>query len=89
MDIDNLTITKLVMDLKLAAENCPRCAGSRETIFTSRGRDNIVNCLECEPIYQSPGDPGSRPGISETEAISCNSKQLAGSRRMLSRIDNY
>jgi uncharacterized Zn finger protein len=51
MDIDNLTITKLVMDLKLAAENCPRCAGSRETIFTSRGRDNIVNCLECEPFY--------------------------------------
>ncbi|MGO9620860.1 MAG: hypothetical protein ACLPT6_05585 [Desulfobaccales bacterium] len=51
MDIDNLTIAKLVMDLKLAAENCPRCAGSREAVFTSRGRDNIVNCLECEPIY--------------------------------------
>ncbi len=51
MDLDNLTLTKLVADLKLAAENCPRCAGSRETIFTSRGRDNIVNCLECEPIY--------------------------------------
>jgi uncharacterized Zn finger protein len=51
MDIENLTLTKLVADLRLAAVNCPRCSGSRETIFTSRGRDNIVNCLECEPIY--------------------------------------
>ncbi len=52
MDLDNLTISRLVKDLKLAAENCPRCEGTRETIFTSRGRDNIVNCLECEPVHQ-------------------------------------
>ncbi|MGP8051887.1 MAG: hypothetical protein ACLPYB_14915 [Desulfobaccales bacterium] len=52
MDLDDLTISRLVKDLKLAAENCPRCEGTRETIFTSRGRDNIVNCLECEPVHQ-------------------------------------
>jgi hypothetical protein len=53
MDIDNVTITKLVADLKLAAQNCPKCEGTRETVFTSRGRDNIVPCLECEPIYNA------------------------------------
>ena len=51
MDIGNLTLTKLVADLKLAAAKCPKCEGTRETVFTARGRDNIVNCLECEPIY--------------------------------------
>jgi|GEM_PF-526120 hypothetical protein len=51
MDIDNMTLSKLVKELKLAAENCPKCAGTRETVFTSRGRDNIVNCLECEPLH--------------------------------------
>ena len=53
MDIDHLPITKLVADLKLAAQNCPKCEGTRETVFTARGRDNVVNCLECEPIYQA------------------------------------
>jgi len=24
-------------------------------VFTSRGRDNIVNCLECEPIHEALG----------------------------------
>ena len=52
MEIENLTLAKLVDELKLAAEQCPRCDGTRETIFTSRGRDNIVNCLECEPIHR-------------------------------------
>ncbi|MGA8571101.1 MAG: hypothetical protein ACLP7A_01500 [Desulfobaccales bacterium] len=51
MDIDYLTLSKLVKELQLAAENCPKCAGTRETVFTSRGRDNIVNCLECEPVH--------------------------------------
>ncbi len=51
MDIDSLTIAKLAQDLRLAAENCPRCAGSKETVFTSRGRDNLVPCLECEPLH--------------------------------------
>ena len=51
MDIGNLTLTQLVADLKLAAAKCPKCEGTRETVFTSRGRDNIVNCLQCEPIY--------------------------------------
>ncbi len=52
MNIDNLTLPNLVAELKKAGKKCPRCAGTRETVFTARGRDNIVNCLECEPIYQ-------------------------------------
>jgi len=53
MNIDNLTIPELMVRLKLAAEKCPRCEGTRETVFTARGRDNIVNCLECEPIHDA------------------------------------
>ena len=55
MDIDKLTLPQLVADLKLAAAKCPRCEGTRETVFTARGRDNIVNCLECEPIHDALG----------------------------------
>ena len=53
MDIDKLTLPKLVEELKLTAKNCPKCEGTRETVFTARGRDNIVNCLECEPIHDA------------------------------------
>jgi uncharacterized Zn finger protein len=53
MELDKLTFPQLVADLKKAAENCPRCEGTRETVFTARGRDNIVNCLECEPIHDA------------------------------------
>ncbi len=53
MDTDKLTLPQLVADLKQAAANCPRCEGTRETVFTARGRDNIVNCLECEPIHDA------------------------------------
>lgn len=53
MDIDKLTLPQLVADLKQAAGNCPKCEGTRETVFTARGRDNIVNCLECEPIHDA------------------------------------
>lgn len=53
MDIDKLTLPQLVADLKQAAANCPKCEGTRETVFTARGRDNIVNCLECEPIHDA------------------------------------
>ncbi len=52
MDIDHLTIAKLAADLRLAAESCPKCQGSREVPFISRGRENIVNCLLCEPVYK-------------------------------------
>ena len=55
MDIDNLTLPKLVADLKRAAGECPKCEGTRETVFTARGRDNVVNCLECEPIHDALG----------------------------------
>jgi hypothetical protein len=40
-----------VEKLHQMANNC-QCEGTRETVFVSRGRDNIVNCLACEPIYQ-------------------------------------
>ncbi len=53
MDIDKLTLPQLVADLKQAAANCPKCEGTRETVFTARGRDNVVNCLECEPIHDA------------------------------------
>jgi uncharacterized Zn finger protein len=55
MDIDNLTLPKLVADLKAAAAACPTCEGSRETVFTARGRDNVVNCLACEPLHDALG----------------------------------
>ncbi|MEW6657967.1 MAG: hypothetical protein AB1424_04855 [Thermodesulfobacteriota bacterium] len=53
MNIDHLTLPHLVAELKLTAKNCPKCEGTRETVFTSRGRDNVVNCLECEPIHDA------------------------------------
>lgn len=52
MNIDNLTITRIAAELRLAADNCPKCAGSREVPFISRGRENIVNCLLCESIHK-------------------------------------
>ena len=52
MDIDNLTLAQVAAKLQEAAQNC-QCEGTRETIFTSRGRDNVVPCLQCEPIYQA------------------------------------
>ena len=51
MDIDNLTLTQLVSEVRQAAQNC-QCEGTRETIFTARGRDNIVPCLQCESLYK-------------------------------------
>ncbi|MCL4501876.1 MAG: hypothetical protein M1438_08460 [Deltaproteobacteria bacterium] len=53
MDLDKPTLPQLIANLKQAAANCPRCSGTRETVFTARGRDNIVNCLECEPIHDA------------------------------------
>ena len=51
-NLDSSVLGRLVAELKLAAENCPQCEGAREYTFTSRGRDNIVNCVRCEPIYK-------------------------------------
>jgi hypothetical protein len=51
LDIDNLPLPKLVEELRHAAQTC-QCEGTRETVFTARGRDNIVPCLACEPIYK-------------------------------------
>jgi hypothetical protein len=50
-DISNLT--KFIEELRAAAQQCPKCEGTRETTFTSRGRDNIVPCLECENVHQA------------------------------------
>jgi uncharacterized Zn finger protein len=52
-NFDHSTLARLVAELRLAAANCPQCQGTRETVFTSRGRDNIVPCLECENIHQA------------------------------------
>jgi uncharacterized Zn finger protein len=46
-------LAKLTEELRTEAAGCPKCEGTRETIFTARGRDNVVNCLECENIYQA------------------------------------
>ena len=52
MDIDNLTLTQLVAAIRQSAQNC-QCEGTRETVFTARGRDNVVPCLQCDPLYQA------------------------------------
>lgn len=51
LDIDHLPLPRLVEELRRTAKNC-QCEGTRETVFVSRGRDNIVPCLACDPIYQ-------------------------------------
>jgi hypothetical protein len=51
LDIDHLPLPRLVAELRQAANHC-QCEGTRERVFTSRGRDNLVPCLSCEPIYQ-------------------------------------
>jgi hypothetical protein len=52
LDINNLPLPKLVEELRRLAKDC-QCEGTREAVFTARGRDNVVNCLACEPIYQA------------------------------------
>jgi hypothetical protein len=51
LDIDNLPLPKLVEELRRLAKGC-QCEGTREAVFTARGRDNVVNCLACEPFYE-------------------------------------
>jgi len=51
MNIDNLSLTQLIAAVRQAAQNC-QCEGTRETIFTARGRDNVVPCLQCESHYK-------------------------------------
>ncbi len=52
-NVDIAILTGFIEELRSAAQQCPQCEGSRETVFTARGRDNIVNCLECENLYQA------------------------------------
>ena len=51
-NLDKSTLGRLVAELHLAAANCSQCEGTREYTFTSRGRDNVVNCVRCEPVYK-------------------------------------
>ena len=52
LDIDKIPLPKLMEALRQMAKGC-QCEGTRETVFTARGRDNVVNCLSCEPIYDA------------------------------------
>ena len=53
VSVDDTTLANFIKELRLEAGKCPTCEGTRETVFTARGRDNIVNCLECENIHQA------------------------------------
>jgi uncharacterized Zn finger protein len=52
-NVEVANLVKLVAEIRAAAQQCPKCEGTRETVFTARGRDNIVNCLECENLYEA------------------------------------
>ena len=52
LDIDKLPLPKLIEALRQTAKGC-QCEGTREAVFTARGRDNVVNCLACEPVYDA------------------------------------
>lgn len=49
---DNMLLFRLKDELRWVAEHCPNCQGAREYTFSSRGRDNVVPCVRCEPVYQ-------------------------------------
>jgi hypothetical protein len=51
-NLDKSVLGRLVAELRLAAANCSQCQGAREYVFPSRGRENIVPCVRCEPIYK-------------------------------------
>lgn len=49
---ENSTLARLERELRLVADNCPKCQGAREHPFLYRGRENIVPCVRCEPLYK-------------------------------------
>lgn len=51
-NMENCTLAHLVCELRVVADNCPKCKGAREHPFLYRGRENIVPCVRCEPIYK-------------------------------------
>jgi len=53
VNVDDAVLAEMVEEVRQAAAQCPKCEGTRETVFTARGRDNIVNCLECENIHEA------------------------------------
>jgi uncharacterized Zn finger protein len=52
-NVDNAILANFIDKVRAASQQCPKCEGSRETVFTARGRDNVVPCLECENIHQA------------------------------------
>ncbi len=50
--VEATLIFKLKEELRAVAEKCPNCQGAREYVFISRGRENLVPCIRCEPIYK-------------------------------------
>ncbi len=53
VNVDDAVLARFVEEVRQAAAQCPKCEGTRETVFTSRGRDNIVPCLECDNVHQA------------------------------------
>lgn len=49
---EDSTLARLGRELRLVADNCPKCQGAREHPFLYRGRENIVPCVRCEPVYK-------------------------------------
>jgi hypothetical protein len=43
---------RLEEDLRRAADHCPNCHGTRQWVYTYRGRDNLVPCPRCEPVFK-------------------------------------
>jgi uncharacterized Zn finger protein len=52
-NLDLSALANFIQEIRSEAETCPKCEGTRETVFTSRGRDNVVPCLECENLHQA------------------------------------
>ncbi|MFP3867144.1 MAG: hypothetical protein ACLFUU_03160 [Desulfobacteraceae bacterium] len=50
--LQDSVLFRLQQELKEAAAKCPNCQGAREYPFISRGRENLVPCARCEPIYR-------------------------------------
>lgn len=49
---ENSLTFRLKEDLQRLAEECPNCRGKREYNFLYRGKENIVPCVRCEPVYK-------------------------------------
>ncbi|MDP3182132.1 MAG: hypothetical protein Q8M54_04860 [Desulfobaccales bacterium] len=55
MNIDNLTLTRLAAELRLAVDKCPKCQGAREHLFISRGAGKYRQLPPVRADLQAPG----------------------------------